>query len=483
MANKAYKSILNFIKKTNKQEKLLCYAPFYSLLIEQQGNLKVCCHNVSYILGRYPNDTIADAWFGKQRKDIIDCIKQDIIPDSCKDCIRNGLSINLPEILTEKKAKRAIMNFNNFPLQIDFMIDNTCNLDCIMCNPHVSSSSTYPMPFYSEKTRFEDGFFEQIKPFLKNGKFFVFSGGEPFLIPMYLSMWAYISETNKTASIYVQTNGTILNENIRSIIKEYNLSIGVSIDSLKKEVYETIRRNASFEKTFENLNFFIQHSHTIGQPMTIITTPMIYNATEIPGIVDFCNKNKITFTLSLLERPAHLAIWSLPSIEINKIIVSNQRATFPGAADSPIINKNIATYNKYIKILQNTAKQKKYLEDNSVVILKNIKKRTTYVKENFENYIRSNINKYSLSEEEKKRLFNRIMSISNSVFQKHSLLFKEPDMLYSYFIQDNRLNGLSNLSNHSDEEIEILLDIKMKELKVLFDTNSYDRIIDIDVNE
>ncbi len=229
-----------------KQKKLLCYAPFYSLLFEQQGNLKICCHNVSYILGKYPKDKIADVWFGNKRKEIAYCFLKGTIPASCKDCIRNGLKINLPELFTYKKTEQEILDFDKYPLQVDFMIDNTCNLDCIMCNPHVSSSSSNPKPFFANPIKFNDDFFEQVKPFLKNGLFFVFSGGEPFLIPLYQKMWEYISKTNVNATIYVQTNGTILNENIRYLIKKFNLSIGVSIDSLKKEIQKTIRKNASF---------------------------------------------------------------------------------------------------------------------------------------------------------------------------------------------------------------------------------------------
>jgi MoaA/NifB/PqqE/SkfB family radical SAM enzyme len=65
---------------------------------------------------------------------------------------------------------------------------------------------------------------------------------------------------NPKCLIMVQTNGMVLNERIKNLLSRGNFQIGVSIDSLKKEVYETIRPHGKLERVMENINYFSEYS-------------------------------------------------------------------------------------------------------------------------------------------------------------------------------------------------------------------------------
>ena len=56
-------------------------------------------------------------------------------------------------------------------------------------------------------------------------------------------------ELNPKCKISLQSNGTILNEKIKSILQRGNFHIGLSIDTLDPMRYEKIRSGAKIEST------------------------------------------------------------------------------------------------------------------------------------------------------------------------------------------------------------------------------------------
>ncbi len=66
-----------------------------------------------------------------------------------------------------------------------------------------------------------------------------FQGGEPLLRPHLIdkicSQIKALDSFNKDFKFYVQTNGTVLNQKILDVLIKHNISIGISIDGLKKQ--------------------------------------------------------------------------------------------------------------------------------------------------------------------------------------------------------------------------------------------------------
>jgi MoaA/NifB/PqqE/SkfB family radical SAM enzyme len=142
---------------------------------------------------------------------------------------------------------------------------------------------------------YDENFVNQIKkyiPFLKQASF---TGGEPFLIEIYYQIWDLIQILNPHLQIYVSTNGTILNNKIKKYLDKLNFNFTISIDSLQKDNYEKIRRNASLEKTLENIDFFIRYAKTKNLNINIKSVVTPFNYKNIPEVLEFCNNNQINF--------------------------------------------------------------------------------------------------------------------------------------------------------------------------------------------
>jgi MoaA/NifB/PqqE/SkfB family radical SAM enzyme len=107
---------------------------------------------------------------------------------------------------------------------------------------------------------------------------------------LYYQLWEAIAEINPTVQLRVTTNGTVLNERIKNLFSVLpNARLLISLDSLTKEIYETIRVNASFPQVFANIQYWLSQKKV----ETILVCPMIPNWQEIPEILRFCENHRV----------------------------------------------------------------------------------------------------------------------------------------------------------------------------------------------
>lgn len=487
MSKKQFLKIFELLGMKSNGINPLCHAPFNNLLINQSGEFKICCHNNTYILGKYPEQSIDEIWFGEKRKAIIQEFLDQKIPESCKHCIEKGININSPDSKINYSKNKKTPSFKNYPQQIEFLLSNKCNLDCIMCADNISSSSSY-IKLVKDKNRtdkivFDNNFIQQLKPYLKHLKYSVFSGGEPFLIPIYEKIWEFISLNNPKSTIYVQTNGTVLNDKIKNLLSKYHLNIGISIDSFIKKTYESIRRNANFERTMCNLNYFIEHSQSIQSGMTLMVTPMTVNALEIPNMVNFCNTKGIYFSISILEWPKHLAIWSLSSSELMLILENYQNFKNPIDETNPILLKNYKSFRYFKELVEEYAHQKRYFEQHQAIIENNILDISQKIALTIHFDIEEAIEKMNLSSTLKKATLEKSIKLLDRYFKQFSQKFSNPDFFYVFFIKTPKPIFIEHILNYDETAIEKILEEKLDEFAFLLQTKSYNRIIDFESYE
>ena len=140
------------------------------------------------------------------------------------------------------------------------------------------------------------------------------------MVPDYYNIWDQLIIENPECIIKVQTNGTILNERIKTLLTKGKFWFMISLDSLRPEVYQKIRIGADFEKWKANFYFFLNYSRQNKFPLDIAVCPMTINASEMPEIVEFCNEHRIHINFNLLTSPPSLSIKNLPSAEIQLLI-------------------------------------------------------------------------------------------------------------------------------------------------------------------
>ncbi len=297
-------------------QKWLCYAPFNMIYFAFNGEMIACCHNRKHIMGRYPEQSIEDIWGGAKYEILREHIRHNDLSygcDVCKNALIAGNYDGAKNGLYDRYGSRS------YPQIMEFELDNLCNLACVICNDNFSSGikplelkTQNPSPYDAE-------FVKQITPYIPKLKEAKFYGGEPFLINLYYNIWEKMLEMNPKIEILIQTNGTVLNEKVIKLLERGRFNINISIDSLHKENFEKIRKNANFEETMENVAFFIDYCKQKGTHLGIIPTPNRLNWQDIPEITNWATSIGAKVYFNTLITPLELALWNLPQKDIETI--------------------------------------------------------------------------------------------------------------------------------------------------------------------
>lgn len=135
------------------------------------------------------------------------------------------------------------------PYWYDLRISNNCNLRCKMCSPDNSSSIAKAMgidqPHLTNEPELDVNP-DSIRLYL--------SGGEPFMIKKFVDVLGQVE--NKDCEIIVNTNATIINDKMLSVLSKFNdVCITVSIDGYK-DTNSKIRIGSVWESIDSNINLF-----------------------------------------------------------------------------------------------------------------------------------------------------------------------------------------------------------------------------------
>ena len=136
----------------------------------------------------------------------------------------------------------------SLPFRCFLEISTSCNLNCIMCRdtPSVEGAANH-MGLEIAKT-----FCRQIGYTVPT--IYPFGWGEPLVNPYFLEIIKDIRRANSNAYIAFNTNGQLLKKNVvYSLIDSGVDQIAISLDATSPELYEKIRRGASFSKLVKNL--------------------------------------------------------------------------------------------------------------------------------------------------------------------------------------------------------------------------------------
>ncbi|OQC46080.1 MAG: molybdenum cofactor biosynthesis protein A [Bacteroidetes bacterium ADurb.Bin028] len=287
--------------RTTGPEPCVCHAPLRSLYFDMKGNITACCFNRVHIFGKYPQKNIKEIIYNEKREFLQKELCRQNFMYGCQHCHKLIEAQNFEGV--EAKLYDNLKDQGNIPSEMVFELDNTCNLACEMCHEGFSSTIAKLKGIEIPAHPYDADFLAQLKEFIPHLKIAKFLGGEPFLINIYYQIWDLILELNPNCKIHLQTNGTVFNEKIESYLRKGRFYIGVSIDSLRKENYEKIRRNANFDKVMENLYRFAEIAKQRNTFINISVCPMIQNWEEITEIVDFCNKNSFFVYFNTVYTP------------------------------------------------------------------------------------------------------------------------------------------------------------------------------------
>lgn len=326
------------------RDETCCLAPWVSLRIGLSGEVFACNHNSSFLLGKYPDQSLKEIWSGKRIHKLRKHLGKNDFSLGCDICAEDWRH--------QRNNAASFTLFRKYqpgpwPSMLDFRLSNRCNLQCIMCSG--LSSSQFGGEMDQVEELFGADFIRQLDAFIPHLQTARFIGGEPFLIPEYYRIWERIIDLNPLCEIVVQTNATILNDKIKGLLEKGRFQISVSIDSFESQTYESIRRNASLTKVMENLDYFSDYAQARQADMVICFCPMRMNHHEIPDLMRYAEKRDAYICLNRFYYPAHLAIWSLPAEKI--FFLRSDLSNYEGSGASEKSKINAGFLGDYIKLL------------------------------------------------------------------------------------------------------------------------------------
>ncbi len=324
-----------------------CYAPMNNIYFSWDGKAIACCFNQDFILGRYPQQTIREIWESKEAKELRTALENFDLSKGCNVCLSD---------VQEKRFEASnALRFDNYerksyPAMMEFQLSNTCNLQCVMCNGHLSSSirkhrdKLPPLPeMYDAK------FVDQLEEFIPHLEHTTFSGGEPFLINIYFDIWGKMIALNPKCIIKVITNGTVFNARIAELLKKGNFHITISLDSPVEENYEQIRIGANFKKVISNARAMSAICQENGTNFNLNFCPMVTNWHEIPIFLKLANELNASIYYSIVYFPLKHSISEMSKQEQIEVVVSTKEkiADFPenqNLKDTRLLLRKITTW-------------------------------------------------------------------------------------------------------------------------------------------
>lgn len=327
-----------------------CAAPMVSMRIGTDGTVYACNHNTSFPLGKFPAQSLQEIWKGRPIKKLRRHLQHNDFSLGCTMCGEDALNgrFDAASFTLFDKYKPG-----KWPVMIDFRLSNVCNLQCIMCSG--LSSTQFVQNSGNAETIYDAGFFNQLEAFIPHLDTARFIGGEPFAIPVYYEIWERIVRLNPACNIIVQTNATLLNDRIKALASKGKFHFSVSLDSLDKTTYESIRRKADFDQVMDHIRYFARYASESHRDFVLCFCPMRMNYKEIPAFIDFSNELGGMICLNRFLYPAHLAVWSLPANEISEIL--QFLSAYHPPEHTPAAANNARFFRDYLNLLQQWIEQ------------------------------------------------------------------------------------------------------------------------------
>jgi len=209
----------------------------------------------------------------------------------------------------------------------------------------------------AEKNIYDENFVSQLDEFIPHLVKAKFLGGEPFLIKAYYKIWERIIQLNPKCMLLVQTNATVLDDRIKSLLERGNFRVGVSIESIRKETLERIRKNCSFEKVISNIVYFSEYAKRKKTPFSISVCPMRQNWEELPEIIEQCNTWNAGVYFNTVWTLAGCILYHMPLKEL--IVVWDTLKFKKLPSNSLTAKRNKIHFDDFVKQLESWVIQKR----------------------------------------------------------------------------------------------------------------------------
>lgn len=304
-----------------------CYAPSTSMYFDQFGGVRACCQNTGFLLGDIRTQSIREIWNGGDAKRLRAALNVGDYSLGCGFCQWQHDQGDDSLLFARNFDSLPVSSPRpEWPMQMEFSMTNSCNLQCVMCNGDWSSSirahreGRPPLPAV-----YGDEFFNELQEFLPHLVKVNILGGEPFLGAEPLRLLSMLSEMEAPPHVTVTTNGTQWTPRIEAICERLPISFVLSLDGITKETYEAIRVGADFDAVMANLGRFQRVADNHGMRVTLAHCLMRPNFREFGQLLAFAEARGLEVGINEVLFPTHLSLYQLPATELREVIAIMER--------------------------------------------------------------------------------------------------------------------------------------------------------------
>ena len=274
----------NWTDSMNNLSKTICPLPWIHLATRPNGDVRVCCTANASGAGKEDNKevglvtnsngnmnlqdySLAEVWNSDYMKSVRLQMLNNQVPSSCTKCFEEEAAGIVSKRQWETVVWRDRLDVDNIisktkpdgslPVDIpyfDLRLGNLCQLKCIMCSPHDSSSwiKEWKLQYPKYKTielqhdqkwdnHFDytwykkSSFLDDMRSQAQNIRELYFAGGEPLLIPEHYSILEFMVESgaSKNCVLRYNSNGLELPEHLFELWNHFKeVKFNFSIDAI-----------------------------------------------------------------------------------------------------------------------------------------------------------------------------------------------------------------------------------------------------------
>ena len=309
-----------------------CLAPSTSLHLDPLGDIRACCQNSWYRLGRYPAQTLLEAWNGAPAQELRFRLARSDFGAGCHACAEGALDDLRDNVYARRFDHLADPeDLPAWPVQLELQLSTRCNLQCTMCTGQSSSAirsqrehlPPLPRPYDAE-------FFRQLREFLPHVRRIELLGGEPFLAEETRTLVSTLDDLGLRPRFHVTTNGTVWTPWVESFISRFDVDITVSIEGSTTEVFEAIRVGASFAGVMANLDRFVAVAEGRGTTVSIATCLMRESATDLFGLLVLADERDVDVYVNTVTDPSSSSLALLPATDLAPIVARMEHQASTG---------------------------------------------------------------------------------------------------------------------------------------------------------
>ena len=357
--------------------KLTCAAPWRSLHIQTNGDVKSCCAG-DYALGNLNNQAINDILTSQKAQDLRKTMKANGLNEKyCRVCI-DGISKGYGaerewhnNTSPDFKLDTANDLFQH-PSLVDVRWNTTCNLNCNYCDEEFSSkwASLKKLSHTGVTRKYYNDVCDFLNTQLDKIKLVAMVGGEPLLLNENIKLLEHIPDT---CTINLITNGSVdfnTNKVFNALAKKNKVRWEISFDNIK-EKFEYVRHGGKWALLVDNIKKISKlNGHNVG----IHAVYNLYNCTNLCELKEFALDIGKFFDLpdglpitwqSITNRPyaldtfnygteiIQLAVNEINKLQENYTLNNNEQTFFNGAMQhyNNIKNPNKKMLNRLSKFV------------------------------------------------------------------------------------------------------------------------------------